>query len=360
MAGESARVFEVPFHDVTVSCRAWAVDAWDRMSLPSAPTGPTPLSLVHDPPPPPLDWARYAAGTTTLRRKLGDPDLPDWTPDRVVRNAVGARVAIHRKDNAKAPRVAHVTVSTPRPVGEREYGTTVTGGAPLADFDGGFLIVPPFKTVITGVSGSEVRFQVQDQGGGAATVFEAGPGTLQQDPMAPGLWLRVADFPVAGLPEKLEFAEGLPLPVETADVLSYHARLEFLGRVGPPGNVVQAWRIPETPPVPPPFTVTRLGIDFYNRTLIRVTLTAPRAGKFTVWWARGTPSAVDFASKAAPGEHGAQEAEGGLYLFDLLPLPIPQTVNATVTIGVQPVNEGGGQGGFQIGTMVLPAAATTP
>lgn len=362
MMGELARVFDVPFYDVTLRAQIRAVDGWDRVSAGSGWTPVTPLVLDHHPHAPALAAARWSGGTARLTRQVGDANFPDWQPDLVVKSASGAKVFVYRKDNTKQPAVASVSVSTPVPVAGGRYRATVSGGPPsLSPFVEGSLIVPPFKVAISSVSGNDVFFEAGDEGSGSTSLFGAGPATLQQDPRAVSLWQKVAEFPVNSLPVELTFSDGLPMPTQTADVLSYYTRVSFPGGLGPASNIVQAWRIPETPVEPPPFTVSLLGIDFYNRTLLKISLTTPApGGKFTVWWASGTPSAAEFSHKAVPGEYRAQTAQEGRYLFDVLAIPIPQTVNRTITIGVQRVNDGGGQSKFAVVPIVLPAVAPSP
>jgi hypothetical protein len=56
----------------------------------------------------------------------------------------------------------------------------------------------------------------------------------------------------------------------------------------------------------------------------------------------------------------AQTPYNNRYLFDVLAIPLPQTVNRTITIDVQRVSEGEGQGGFETVSVTLPARAITP
>jgi hypothetical protein len=349
-----ARSIEVAFHDVELRCRARAVDGWDRTSAYSAYTPFTPLNLVHEPPAPHLGAARYSAGRARIERLVGDPDLPDWQPDRIVAHAPGAKVFVYRQ--VGQPRLADVTFTQPVNAGDRTYRTIVAGGAPLADFADGYLIRSPFKAPITEISGTRISFEALDEGGGALTLFDAGAGQLQQNPTSLDLWLKVAEFDVHGLPTELAFADPVPGPTGKADVLSYCTRISYLGRLGPASNVAQAMRIPVTPAVPPPFSVETLGIDFYNRTMIKVRFTNPvGGGLYTVWWASGQRTSADFFQNAVPGEYRAQPPYQNRYLFDVLSLPVPETRDRNVTIGVQQVNEGEGQSDFETVQIVLPA-----
>jgi hypothetical protein len=144
----------------------------------------------------------------------------------------------------------------------------------------------------------------------------------------------------------------------TYATLWYCTRISYLGRLGPASNVAQAMRIPVTPTVPPPFSVETLGIDFYNRTMVKIRFTNPvSGGLYTVWWASGAHNPTGFGDNAVPGEYRAQEPYLERYLFDVLSLPVPQTTDRTVTIGVQQVNEGEGQSDFETVQTVLPALA---
>jgi hypothetical protein len=158
-------------------------------------------------------------------------------------------------------------------------------------------------------------------------------------------------FPPAQTLPHTGFARG----TGQADVLSYLARISYLGRLGPASNVVQATRLPTVPVVPPPFQVQVLGIDFYSRTAVEIRLTQPQAGKFTVWWADGELDAAAFNDKAVAGLYAAQSAYQNQYLYDLLALPIPTQVKRTVTFGLQAVNDAGGESPFVVLPLELEA-----
>ena len=51
--------------------------------------------------------------------------------------------------------------------------------------------------------------------------------------------------------------------------------------------------------------------------------------------------ATSFTEAAATGNHGAQRAHHGRYLYESFPLPIPKTKAVTVTFGLRAVTEGG-------------------
>jgi hypothetical protein len=158
------------------------------------------------------------------------------------------------------------------------------------------------------------------------TLFAGGTARLQQNPKDESLWSMVAEFNAAGLPPELVFSDPVPGPIDEADVLSYTARIFFLGRRGPASNIVQAFRVPATPVVPPPFTVEVLGVDFYNRTMVKIRLSSPVAsGKYSVWWTDGACDSIQFGAQGVPGEYGSQDVQNGSYLTMSSPYPFPGT-----------------------------------
>ena len=352
--GLQVRSQDVVFHDVQFRCRARAVDGWDRTSAFTAHTAWTSLALRHDPAPPNLASATWSTGSASLARQVGDPSYPDWAPDLIVQHDAGARVFVYRRKTGAVgrPATTGVTVSAPVPVEGNRYRATVAGPASLAPYDGGFVVAAPFKAMIRQVVGSDIYFEVGD-----STLFGAGAAELQQNPLHLDLWDKVAEFSAHALPATLTFADPVAGPGETADVLSYHTRVAYLGaRIGPPGNTVQALRMPVAPVKPPPFSVELLGVDFYNRTLVKIRFTnAVSSGSYTIWWASGTP--VDFASKAVPGVMRAQAPYSNRYLFDVLAIPLPQKASRIITVGVQRVTTGEGQSSFETVPVTLPALA---
>ena len=351
LQGNLSRSIEVAFHDVTLKCRCKASDGWDRESVYSPWTPPTPLALLHNPQPPSLDSATFDNGTTTILRAVGASLLSDWTPDIILEKA-SAKLFIYRK-NMK-PRVETVNVTQPVPVQGDLYKTSATTTLTnSADFVEGQIVAGGFKTSITATSGNDIFFHVPYSGGGTAVLFNAGMAKLQQNPKRENLWIKVAEFPINGLPIQLVFNDPVPGPGDAADVLSYYARLSFLGRLGPAGNIVTALRVPAAPNTPPPFTVELIGIDFYMRTMVKIKLTNPSSDLFTVWWADNLLNPDDFTHQAVPGECKAQQAQGGLFLYDVLSLPIPNKASRDVTIGIQTVNASGGQSTFSTVQMTL-------
>ena len=353
MAGSVARVFDVSFVDVTLRARARAIDAWDRVS-PFSPSSPaTPLKLRHEPKAPQLQSATYVSGSARLLRAVGRPGIPDWEPDPIVKHA-GGQVYIYRR--TRKPRTATVNVSGPLAIAPGYYRVGVSGAASLSDFVGGMLSAGSFSDTIVAATASTVDIVIPHNGS-SITLFSAGEGRLAQDPLAESLWTHVATFPALGLPEELVFADPLPRPTGLV-VETYCARLAFMGRLGPLGNVATAVRTPDIPAVPPPFIVVRLGLDFYRRTMIKLRFTTPPAsGRYSIWWADGNVAAAQFPRRGTAGAYGAQEPAGGDTLYDVLPLPIPAHVDRTITIGVQHVLDSGVQGDFVVAPIVLPALA---
>ncbi|MCB0011749.1 MAG: hypothetical protein KDE34_07605 [Anaerolineales bacterium] len=358
MQGEVTRSITPAFHDVELRARAQATDGWDRVSGFSRRTPWTALSLVHEPAPPAFTAARHNAGQARLTRQYNDPNFPNWQPDLVIQHDATAKLYVYRRKAGTAgqPRAATGTAATPEWVSGDRYKTTISGVTNLHEFLAGTLNAAPFKATIRQVSGNDVYFDRLD-----STIFLAGPVKLRQDPLALALWQKVAEFDAHTLPAELVFADPVPPPTATADVLSYHARLHFLGRLGPPSNTVQALRLPVTPAVPPPFSVALLGVDFYNRTMVKIRFTNPVSdGLYTIWWAAGSLTATQFESKAVPGEQRAQQPYLNRYLFDNLAIPLPQTASRTITIGVQQVLAGGGQSAFKVVPVTLPALIASP
>ncbi|MBB6732920.1 hypothetical protein [Cohnella zeiphila] len=343
---EAARSVDVSFPDVRIRSRARALDAWDRLSDYSPWSAPVLPELRHEPLPPTFESVSYASGTASI--VLSDPD---WQPDSLVRKT-GGRLAVYRQ--TAVPRTADAVFGAAVPAGSGLYRATVSGVGSLADFIGGTLSVGGYTETIAAVSGTEVVFRLPDQAGTAAAVFGPGSGRLVQDLKHPSLWTHVADFPAEHLPDTLLFSDPLPAPAGVS-VVSYAGRLSYFGRLGPFGGIVRGLRYPETPVVPPPFTVEPLGIDFYHRTLLQLRFTVPSPdGAFTVWWCDGEAGAEELASRGAPGSHKAQTAKDGLYLYESLALPIPQHSDRMITIGVQRVGEGA-QSDFAVVSCRLPA-----
>jgi len=353
--GAVIRSRPVPFHDVQIQCKARAIDGWDRVSANTPWTPWTSLPLIHNPAAPSLTAAHYNGGMVRLTRQLGEPGLPDWRPDLGIRHDPSAKLDIYRRTTQ--PRYENGSTTAPSLVDGQRYQCTVSGVVNLHEFEHGYLIVRPFKGQISHISGSTVFFTVPES---MMTLFSAGPCELQQNPLDLAQWTKAAEFSPLALPDELSFSDPVVGPHGEADILSYHTRLSFLGgRIGPAGNTVQAIRIPPTPAVPPPFSVERLGVDFYNRTMVKIRFSTPvSSGLYTVWWADGALTPAQFESQAVPGERRAQLPYENYMLFDVLAIPLPQTLARDITVGIQQVNDGEGQSAFK--TVQVNLLAMTP
>ncbi|GGD90082.1 hypothetical protein [Paenibacillus nasutitermitis] len=351
LAYSSARSFDVDFPDVLLQSRARAIDAWDRVSGYSAWSPQAPLTLRHEPLPPPFESAAYESGTARITRRAASAGEPDWKPDPLVRRA-GGRLILYRQ--SAAPRRADAVFGGAIPAGDGVYRSSVTGVNGLPDFIGGIFSTGGVTENVIAVDGSDILFRSSANAGASSTSFDSGPGRLVQDLKHPSLWVQVADFPAENLPQVLVFNDPLPPPAAVS-VVTYMARLAYYGRSGPPGGVVRAVRQPDIPAIPPPFTAELLGIDFFHRTLLKLRFTIPTAsGRYTVWWCDGTATPEELARRGAPGTHQAQVAQSGLHLYETLALPIPQHVDRLITIGVQQVGEGA-VSSFAVIPFMLPA-----
>jgi len=326
---------------------------------------------VHSPPAPPLFSAVRNGAAVLLHRAVHDPvadhwqpQVPDWEPDLVVRRSL-ATVAIYRR--AATPTTAAVTVTAPYPQGDGTHAVRVVKPTAYdaADFVAGLLMCGGLHLRIMsigapGLAGTVITFRPVTDGDLNPVLFSAGPATLAQDPADPALWTSVASFPAVGLPVDLSFSDPMPPAVDGAHVVSYAARMQFLGRSGPLSNVVQAVDIPPIPTMPPPFMVTLLGLDFYHRTMVRLDLTTSLpSGQFTVastpGWPRDWSPGEGFAQRCTPGEYGAQQAHDGVTVFDVLSLPGPARVEQRATVGLQRVNGAGGQSDYATVAITIPA-----
>lgn len=354
MYGSLARVFDVASYDVEVRARARAVDGWDRASPPSAWSPFQPLTLVHVAQPPPLAAARIE-GSSIVDVQAPDTTYSGWAPDIVVARA-GGKVGIWRR--LAPPRTATGTAGLPYFVAGNDYAVNISGVSGLGDFLNGTLSAGAVSATITAISGSQLHFSVFDNGSGPVSLFPPGPVRLTQDPKADALWTPVAEFPAVGLPASLDFADALPPVPASGDTITYRARIHYLGRYGPFGNAVTAFRLPPVLVVPPPFHVDRLGIDFYNRTLLKITFTDPVTdGTYSIAWAAGTPSLANFARLAMPAEAAPQAPYGSRYLYAVAAMPIPLNQAMTVTVGVQRIDDAGSQSDFVLVAQTLEPAA---
>jgi hypothetical protein len=348
-AGFVHREEQVASHLVTVSARVRPQDGFDRVGL-WGPTTPTiPLAIDHHPQPPPLKGATHNGTTAALTQA----QPVGWKPDALVAAAAGT-LRISRRVADPAHLSAAVDQALPT-------GTLLIvklgGAAPAtpADFVGGQITIGTLKGTVTSLSWPWATVDVPHGDGPIAAVPAGAIAEVSQSPTHPDLFIQIHQESASGIKDPITFPDSMPTPV-TAELLEYRAQVAFAGLVGPFGGAVQAFRLPPTPNVPPPFTVTTLGVDFYQRTVIQLELTTPSSDLLEVWWADGNVPSTDFSHRAVPGDAGVRSAEGGRILFDTLSLPVPKKVSRTVTIGVQAVNQADGRGAFKTVVHTLPAA----
>jgi hypothetical protein len=356
LEGVTERIQDVPFHDSQLRCKARAIDGWDRVSNYSAWTNWTSLELEHFPAPPNFINAQWINGNATLIRQKGDTTFPKWQPDPVIESDPSAKVSIYRRKLGQTgfPAREKFQIQDPIHVKDNQYKAQVIGASNLEKYIGGYLIKSPFKEQIKDINGNILYFDISPGGDGTSVCDDI---YLQQNPLHLDLWDKVAEFDANNLPNPVEFPDNIPDVGELGDTLSYHARVIYLGgRIGPPSNTVQAIRIPTAPNKPDPFTVEQIGVDYYNRTMIKIKFNQPvNSGKYTVWWARGeSPDAEHFREKAVQGVLQEQAVYENQYLYDVLAIPLPQTVSRIITIGIQRVNDGGAQSDFKTLVVDLP------
>lgn len=219
----------------------------------------------------------------------------------------------------------------------------------LTKFQNGFLSQPSssFKIKIQQVSGQTIYFKINNN----ENLCQAGTAKLLQDFNYLDLWKKVVEFDPNNLPLEMNFNDFVPAPTQKSDVLSYQLRLSCLGEVGLASNIVHDFRMPAIPETPPPFAVTTIGTDFYNRTMIKIKFINQTDGIYSIWWANGKIDNVTaFKDKATMGEFQDQKVHRREYIYDLLSLPIVYNTEnlIPITVGVRQVNEGGSASEFQI------------
>ena len=344
------RILDVPFHDVLLRVRARSVDGWDRVSVFSHWSMPTPLRLEHTPTPPALVSAVHRDGVTKIRRQLANSGSPVWKPDVVVDKSRG-KIFIYRKTGD--PKSVSGRATSPIQVNGSLYKTNVNVPNHI-DFKNGFIIAGNITMKIDDVIGSDFFFNGADSGASFFRLFSEGPVILLQDPGDISLWTKVSEFSALDLPAELIFNDPVVLPPYTTTILSYHARISYLDRLSPPSNIAQAISLARNLNSPPPFTASSLGIDFYMRTLVQIQFTNPVVdGSYSIWWADGIFDEEQFSLQAVPGTYLRQTVHRQLYLYDILSLPIPRHRERIVTLGIQQQNEYGLKSPFVIGRLIL-------
>jgi hypothetical protein len=127
-----------------------------------------------------------------------------------------------------------------------------------------------------------------------------------------------------------------------ARVELYAVRVRLGGIHGGIGNTVPALVTSTTPAVPPPFSVELLGVDFYDRTIVRISfLQNLTEGRYALFWAEGNHDEESFEKAAIAGDYGAQHPQGGHHIYELFSLPIPRSQEAAVTFAAQRETDGG-------------------
>lgn len=350
-----ARRFDVPFYDVPLRFRARSIDGWDRTSALSVWSAQVTPTFIHNPAPPPLHSARYADDGTTLIPRTPAYTLEEWTADHAVANTPGSRLEVMYR--TAEPEVRAVTIGAPKLHAEtaddgqlRFYAVPVPAAVAQPEiFLGGSLTAGATRAEILAVEDGQFVFESIADSAGTAPLFEAGPATLQQAPNHPDLFSAVTSVAVSGLAGLLTFPHALPPPAGKTAVEFYAWRVRMGALLGAISNVAPVLRTPPSPDAPPPFSVELLGVDFYDRTLIRVELTEQvPSGRFSIFWARGAHDAGSFGEAAAIGDHGGQPLHHHRFLYETLPLPIPKSNEATVTFGLRAETEGGFKSSFTL------------
>lgn len=347
-AGFTHREEQVGSHHVAVAAGARAQDGFDRVG-PWGPTSPlTPLRIDHHPQPPGLRSATNDGSTAILNQA----PPANWAPDALVA-AAGGTVRIYRRIAEPRRLSAKVLEAIPD---KARIAVKLDGPAPPdpAAFSAGAVTIGALKGTVSWIAWPVVMVEVPHAPGQAvATVTKGTTAHLAQSLTHPALFVQAQEQPAAGLPAAITFPDPLAAPV-TAQLIEYRAQVAFAGQAGPIGPAVQALRLPAIPNVPPPFTVTTLGVDFYHRTVVQLELTNPTEDPLEVWWADGNVATAAFSHAAVPGDAGVRRAEGGRIVFDTLSLPTPNKVARTVTIGVQAVNAADGRSAFATVAHTLP------
>ncbi|MBA4141847.1 MAG: hypothetical protein H0X43_02335 [Nitrosospira sp.] len=354
------RVATLPFYDLPVSCRARSLDIWDRTSAWSMQTPPVLPVFEHSPLPPTLLDARLKDGLVTVFPNSPGNSFAGWEPDHAAANTPGTVLEVMQR--ISEPAIVEISL------GQSEFVSSVQGDrfelfrapflASLANperFEGGYLIAAGMRATIREIDASSVAFSPIPDGADTTAMPGAGTARLQQAPNHPDLFAPVTSFDVNGVPDQIVLAPGAPDPVGAAKTIYYALRVDMGIVTGGLGNMVGVIRHPDRPSTPPPFSVEVLGVDFYNRTMIRIRFAEEaNDGPFVVTWADGIIDAAAYHDAAIEGDYGPQMALHGLELFESLSLPVQTTLERTVTFGVQAKTEGGYVSGYVLLSVVLP------
>ncbi|MCO6478092.1 MAG: hypothetical protein J5I94_15790 [Phaeodactylibacter sp.] len=350
------RSVDVDFYDIGMRLRARSIDGWDRFSPFNILTDIEFPIFRHNPEPPPPLTAWRNGDEVTIVANNEEQSFRTWEFDHAVLNTPNSQLLVLRKD-AQPAIVKYNTFYLPEPyINEDLFAAErfslripATISSPHR-FVGGYLIAGNLRTTIDRIENNAFIFAAIADGAQQSAFFNAGDEViLQQSPDSPALFIEVAAFPINDLPELLIFEDVLPTPSENSTVDDYALRIHMGILEGGLSNLVSVLRMPDNPEIPPQFQVDFLGVDFYDRTLVRVTLAEPRPeGEYTLYWSPGAQSLESFQETAIKGDYGAQEAHNGIYIYEIFSLPVPKRINMIVTFGLLSENKGGFKSGFRL------------
>lgn len=357
---------EVPFYDTALNFRARCLDGWDRVSSWSDWTVPKTPAFIHSPEAPPLISAAHIDQEVILIADNDNNSFAAWEPDHAVRHTPASSLEIFRQVQKPAGEEHFVQLPNPHdfnPEVFTKYSLRIPASiSDPARFIGGKLIAGgSTHTILEIIENSFIIAPTADSTGNAG-LFMAGRGVFHQGANHPDLFQKIAEVALDDLDQLLKIADPLSVPAERTEHEYYAIRVKMLYSIGPLpilgriGNVVSAARHPLPLNTPPPFTIEFLGVDFYNRTLVRTQFTeVVNSGIYSMYWADGVVvDSNEFAEIANKGEHGAQTPYNALHLFENFSMPIPKHSGKIITIGIHRENEGGFKSEFVIVQIELP------
>jgi hypothetical protein len=354
-----ARRFDVPFYDIPLRFRARSIDGWDRVSGFSPWSMAVTPEFIHNPAGPPLHEARFDGVQVTLRAQTDHLSFTEWPPDHAVVHTPGSRLQVLRRTSP--PEDAAVNLGEPSVHTEslnQQVRLYSVAAPPIPDpgrFVGGYLTSGSFRAEILRFENGRYLFEPVSDSTYATMLLEGGQATLQQAPNHPALFTPVAEFPAVNLPHRLEFADALPQAAGTARLEHYGVRVRLGAIHGAIGNIVQTVIVPGTPEAPPPFAVEYLGVDFYDRTLVRLAfLQEVPEGKYRLFWAEGNHDEESFEKSAVAGDYGAQRPQDDHHIYEIFSLPVPRTQEVAVTFGAQRETDGAYSSKFTLMHTVVP------